>query len=295
LKTNRTLSTFVGKSVGGKFTTMAGAIAVATTMATTPSKAALTGFGPDNLLRTGSQQGPLGNGTQVGSEWTITATKCCSGNSVQIDAGTSTLTLGGGGGYNAGSAFANTVQSVSGFSSSFTFNQAASNGNNTQFAFVLQNDPRTTTAVDILRNGYAGDGAPIASALEVVFRSDGSVGFLNNTAASPQSATNAVTIATGLTFTAAPVTANLSYSGTTLTLGLTQGANSYNTTHIVNIPTLIGASTGYVGFDANRMDQGVTITNFSYSPVPEPSTFAGIMAGGVALLGLSRFRKNAAV
>ena len=37
------------------------------------------------------------------------------------------------------------------------------------------------------------------------------------------------------------------------------------------------------------------IDNVSVNAVPEPGTVASIMAGGVALLGLSRFRKNAAV
>ncbi len=289
------LTTFTGTKTGLKMTTFVGAVTLTAALSLTPVKADLTGFGPDNLL----VKGDSGGNPAVGSTWTVDPTKCCSGNSVQINAGAATLTLGGGGGYNAGSAYANTTQSdASGWTSSFTFAEN-SGGNNTTWAFVLQNDPRATLAKDKLKNDYTGNGSPIAPALEVVFKNAGSnalnVGFINNTTTSPLSGYQATTSSTGITdFTAAPITANLSYLGTTLTLNLTQGATTYTATDSVDLASLLGSPSAYVGFDANRMDQGVTISNFSYdiAAAPEPGEVAYMAAGLLTLASALHLRRK---
>ncbi len=149
---------------------------------------------------------------------------------------------------------------------------------------------------------FSGDvpanGSPITPSAEVVFANGGSdlnVGFLNNTGTGTP-AYNATTFDTSLTFTGGAITADLSYSGTTLTLNLIQGSNTYTTSETVDIPTLVGTSS-YVGFDANRMDQGVTINNFSFTAasVPEPSTMASAALGLMVLLSIMRLRRQSMI
>jgi hypothetical protein len=290
--------------MGRKFTTVVAAIAVACTLSLSSAKADLTGFGSDNIsLNSYPGANPGGVTTLTGTtspSWTINSINCCSGNAVSIDASTSTLTLGGGGVYNGGSAFSNTLQSTaSDWTASFTFDQATGvTPAQLTWAFVLQNDPRGSLALDSMFSGYQGNGSPITPSSEVVFANGGSdlnVGFLNNTGTGTP-AYNATTFDTSLTFTGGAITADLSYSGTTLTVNLIQGSNTYTTSETVAIPTLVGTSS-YVGFDANRMDQGVTITNFSYTTasVPEPSTLGSIAFGALALIAVMHLRRRSRV
>jgi hypothetical protein len=303
LKTKSKLE--IGKKTGRKFTTVVAATALACTLSFSSAKADITGFGSDNIsLNSYPGANPGGGTTLTGTtspSWTINSINCCSGNAVSIDASTSTLTLGGGDNYNGGSAFANTQQSTAdGWTASFTFDQAIGvSPNQLTWAFVVQNDPRGAQALDYLFSGdVPANGSPITPSAEVVFANGGSdlnVGFLNNTGTGTP-AYNATTFDTSLTFTGGAITADLSYSGTTLTLNLIQGSNTYTTSETVDIPTLVGTSS-YVGFDANRMDQGVTINNFSFTAasVPEPSTMASAALGLMVLLSIMRLRRQSMI
>jgi hypothetical protein len=298
MNNSKKFSTHFGPQKGRKLTTMVGVAALGAVLSTTTASAQLSGFGNEDLVV------QKNSSSVVGTNWTVNGNGCCGGgNAVEIDGDTNsdTLILGGGGGYPAGSAFANAKQAIGGFTASFTFSEPDTTNART-FAFVLQNDPRGTAARDKTNGGYAGGGAPLTLAYEIVFKNLGGaavdgvnpdpleVGFLQNSSTDPKSGYDATTSSTGLNLVDGAITANLSYDGQTLTLQLVQGTRNFLTTDTVDTKTLLGASNGYVGFVANQLDNGASVTNFSYTPVPEPCTATVVLLGLGGLAGLMRIR-----
>lgn len=89
-----------------------------------------------------------------------------------------------------------------------------------------------------------------------------------------------------------PVNVAMSYFGTSLTTTLTQGANTWTDTRAVNLATVLGASTAYVGFAASsEAPYQVAISNFAFTPVPEPATGA-LALGSLGTLLLLRRRNR---
>jgi hypothetical protein len=194
----------------------------------------------------------------------------------QLSSSSILLTDTGNGGFEASAAWFAAPVPVSTFTSTFTIN-TSSIGTGYAYgpAFILQNYPQTSTGTNYnwgLGNGPYGvvtvSGGPyvlgspssgteavafgyvyMPSSIAVVFDVAGnSVGLYQNGAFPSGSQTS---ITGGVTFhTATAVVATLTYNGASLTLGLVQGANSFNTTlsPSINIPSILGASTGYAGF-----------------------------------------------
>ena len=261
------------------------AFAAAALLSSSHLQAAITGFGSD--VASPSANGSASNGT-----FTVNAGGCCQPNYASITDGVLGLASYS---YTYGSGFANAVQGVGTFTSSFTFQeQPLDSGTQAGFAFVLQNDPRGVNTVDVDNGGYPSPLTPMENSFQIVFLPDSdSVGFLTNgtTGAVPTYDVSSPA-ATGLNFLD-PVAATAVYDGTTLSLTLVgtpaaiTDSATYTTTDTVNIANAVGKSTAYVGFSTDQDDAGtapdpaVTFSNFAYAGVPEP----GVL--GLGLLGLA--------
>lgn len=96
-------------------------------------------------------------------------------------------------------------------------------------------------------------------------------------------------------FSGDPINATISYDGHTLTETLTDSVTSASTTNsfITNLPSILGASTAYVGFTADTVgnDGAQDFSNFQFTSgvVPEPSSIL-LLAGGA--LGLIAFLRH---
>ena len=212
------------------------------------------------------------------------------------------------GGFQASSLFFNTPQDITHFTVNFTY-QAGGDRAGDGFTFVLQNDPRGSSALGT-GGGYLGYGG---------------TGLITNSAAiefnlySPygqgtRQGTNGITGVFGnnggyqstapLDFSSGDaINVQLTYDGTTLSESLSDPTanTTYSTAYTVNLADTVGASTAFVGFtggDANARSIQ-TISNFQYNPpsVPEASTVAsfGLLSlGGVALAGGRRKKAKSA-
>lgn len=203
---------------------------------------------------------------------------------VSVSGSTATLTTTSV--HEAHSLFFNTPQSDGPFRASFTY-QDVGGGGSDGAAFVLQDDPRGLSAGGGMGAalGYGANGStPISPSAAVEFRIyvyDTS-GFDTNGTIGGQP-TGTVNLESG-----DPILVNLTYTGTTLTETLTDqsSANTFTaSSQNVNLAGILGAPTAYVGFTGATGD-GVstqTVSNFVFTPAPEPSQFAAL---GIGLLGL---------
>ena len=107
----------------------------------------------------------------------------------------------------------------------------------------------------------------------------------NQTALSPFATTGAVNI-----FNAGAVSVALAYNGTTLSQTLTQGANVFTTSYAVDIPTLVGGNTAYIGFTGatGGLNMNANVSSFQFNgaavAVPEGNA-AGMLLLGLPILG----------
>jgi MYXO-CTERM domain-containing protein len=85
------------------------------------------------------------------------------------------------------------------------------------------------------------------------------------------------------------ITFNLAYDGTALTGTASDGTNSFNINKTVNLATVLGGPTAYVGFTG--ASAGSTISAFSFTPVPEPASGA-LALGSLGTLLLLRRRSR---
>jgi hypothetical protein len=197
----------------------------------------------------------------------------------------------------ANTVFFNIPQSVTGFTVSFTYQ--ATNPSGICFcdgaAFILQ-----TSAGGIHAIGGGGGGlgySGIAPSAAIEFSPDNGSGF-NPGAPGTGFYTNGATAQSGgpplFTFinigSTDVIEADLSYSGTTLSEMLTDLTTSATFSHTftgINLASILGSSTAFVGFSGGTGAGASTqvLTNFSYttSAVPEPSTWAMLLLGFAGL------------
>jgi hypothetical protein len=168
-------------------------------------------------------------------------------NGSTVTSGVLQLTDGGSG--EARSAWYQKKVPVSSFTTDFTFQ--ITKGVADGFTFTIQNDPKSIWAL-----GYSGSGfgyQSIQKSVALVFNIYGtganSIGIYTNGSASATSSTSLS--ASGIKLTSGNLLrAHLVYSGTTLTATLTDTVTGSCITaqYTVNIPTIVGSSTAYVGF-----------------------------------------------
>jgi len=194
----------------------------------------------------------------------------------------------------ASSGFANTLQSVTNFSVSFTYTELQGSTGTSQadgITFVLQNDSRGVTALGGTGGslGYgAGGGGLIGSSVAIELNAYS--GQIIGTSLGVNGSVNANFLpTTPLDFTAHnPVGVTLSYDGSTLTEKLTDATagTSYTRFWTVNIPAMVGSNTARIGFTGGTggFNAVQTVSNFSFQPgtgtSPTPAIFKPIAVTG---------------
>lgn len=147
--------------------------------------------------------------------------------------------------YKATSAYYDTPVSISAFSTSFRFqiggNQAADG-----LTFVIQNDGPTATGSSGSNLGYTGISPSVAVKFD--YWGGDTVGLFTNgaTPSTPETST-------GLNFNGGNVfLVEIDYDGVDLSLTITDETTSgtYSTSYTVDIPTIVGSDSAYVGFTA---------------------------------------------
>jgi hypothetical protein len=237
-----------------------------------------------------------------GADWTL------NGSAVVSD---EVLTLTDNNPAEAGSAFYNTqVPVTAAFTTTFTYTAGGSKQAD-GVAFVLQNDSRGVNAVGgnggALGYGYAAastiHGVPITSSAAVEFN------IYSAYTMGTRYATDGATSEGGGYTSTLPVDlasgdlilVNLNYDGSqylTETLTDLTTNNKWNTTYTVgSLVATTGGTSAYVGFTAGTGSavSTQTIENFTFSSsaVPEPSSFALLATGAVALVGYGWRKRRA--
>lgn len=209
------------------------------------------------------------------------------------------LTITDGNGYEAHSVFYNAPQTIGLFEATFVF-EASGSRSGDGMAFVIQNDPRGANA----RGGYGsglgygnsdGDpGNPIVS----------SVAFEINLYNGHTRGTNVVTNGAWGNYQPTGIAAfqsghqfqvKLSYDGTLLSTSLLDLTTSqvFQASYSVNLPSVLGGSTGYVGFTGSTGAATAiqSISNFTFTIVPEPPSVVLLCLGIMGLVVSARRRR----
>jgi Legume lectin domain/Chitobiase/beta-hexosaminidase C-terminal domain len=186
-----------------------------------------------------------------------------------------TLTSGTG---QAGSAFYKTPVSVQAFTNNFSFQltNPAADG----FTFTIQSAGPTALGAAGANLGY---GTPMGASIAVKFDLYNDAGEgVNSTG---EYSAGAKPTVPSLDMTSSGVNLHsgdlmnvqMNYDGTTLTMTITDAITgaSFSTSWALNIPSLVGGSTAYVGFTASTGGLSATqeITNWSYAIPPTPIQF----------------------
>jgi hypothetical protein len=248
---------------------------------------AITGFGDgSNYSLTGYTQ--ANDGTIIDN------------NPPTISSGTLTITTSSPG--EARAAYYNTAQPIGSFVAQFTFQNSDSVfGAGDGFAFVLQNDPRGLTAIGgggaglgygLQNDNQPPSGPPLAAvtnsaAVEFYLRNGlGATEYDTNGGADFGSATSAspVDLVDG-----DPILVTLTYNGSQLTETLTDElvpADTYTNTFAADLPAAVGGATALVGFTGGTGGgySTQTISNFTFAPVPEPTSLGLLSACALGLL-----------
>jgi hypothetical protein len=181
------------------------------------------------------------------------------------------LTLTDGGGFESNSAFFTTPVNIQQFTTTFNFQltKASADG----FTFAIQGGGPTAAGASGAGLGYSG----IPSSLAVKFdlynnagEGPDSTGLYLNGASPTVPSINLS--GTGINLHSGDVfNALITYNGTTMTVLITDtGTNaSASQSYTVNIPSIVGGSTAYVGFTGGSggLSAVQNILNWSYSPV----------------------------
>jgi hypothetical protein len=259
--------------------------------------------GTSQAQLTGFEALTLSGETTVGSTWTIGG----NGYGGPYVGTTSTVLTFGAGNYIGASAFANTTQTVgSAWTASFTLDTTAGQTNGA-VGFVLQNDTDGAAAIPGINPGnYVGTQANITPGYGIYFKTRkedgggadgnfvafGSGTLLPGREVTPTIDVNTTPVPMSFDFTS-PLSVSLSYDGTNLTTSLVQGLNTWSDTRAVNLSTVLGASTSYVGFAASgESNYQVAVSDFAFAPVPEPTAFA-LLVGSLTGLMVARRRRKA--
>jgi hypothetical protein len=180
----------------------------------------------------------------------LTASNLSLNNGPTVTGGVLQLTDGGTG--EMRSAWATTAVPISGFTTDFTFQilNAVADG----FTFTIQNDPKGIWALGSGGSGLGYQNIQNSVALKFDIYNDAgegtdSIGIYTDGTAPTMPATDLSS--SGVTLLSGDlIHAHLVYSGTTLTVTLTDtktGASVVNQ-FTVNIPSIVGGTTAYVGF-----------------------------------------------
>ncbi len=208
-----------------------------------------------------------------------------------------TLTLTSNGGSQAGSAFFNTPQTISAFTSQFIYTPSGDRSGD-GVAFVLQNDPTGASALGA-GGGFLGyTGITPSAAVELNIYSPNGIGtnYKTNGGVFGYNSTSPVNIAGG-----DPIQVTLNYDGATLTETLldTTTLATFTTTYTTNIAGVVGASTAFVGFTggtgaalATQTISGFTFRSTPASPVPEPGSVALLVGMAATGAGFVARRKR---
>ena len=136
---------------------------------------------------------------------------------------------------------------VGGFQASFTYWDYSVGGAD-GMAFVVQNDPRGDTALGAGGGGFGYNGITNSVAVEFNIYSANGVGFAvqaNGVTGPPYTDTSPVNLASG-----DPIDVSLTYVNGVLSLTLSDATaqTSFTTDLTLDIPSLVGGNTAYVGF-----------------------------------------------
>ena len=218
----------LGNSYSGGTTVFAGTLisATSTSLGTGPATTA------GGILDLGTQ--PVGFNGSGG--WVLNGGATIANNDL-------TITTNAGG--EARSAFFNQVVPISSFNVSYTYLDTTGGGADGS-AFVLQNVGLTAVGTGGGQLGFGGIGSP-AFAVAFNVYSPNTVGYEfitgSNGLTDPFSSTGSVNLAS-----TTPVNVNLVYNGTTLSMTLSQGTNAFTASAMLNLVSILGGSTAYVGF-----------------------------------------------
>jgi hypothetical protein len=222
------------------------------------------------------------------------------------------LQLTDGGKNEARSAYFNTALNVQGFTTDFDFQ--LSNAQADGFTFVIQNQGLNAVGSSGGGLGYGppttGPGPSIGKSVALKFdihsnsgEGNDSTGIYVNGALPTVPATNLTS--TGVVLASGHVIhAHIVYNGTTLTLVLTDSTSSATatTSYAVNIPSVVGSNTAYVGFTGGTGGTSAVqdILDWSFVPVvpytaaPAFSLAAG-MYPGAQTVGISSATPGASI
>ncbi len=181
------------------------------------------------------------------------------------------LTLSDGGGMEARSAFFSTPVNIQQFTTSFNFQQT--NATADGFTFTIQGAGSTALGAHGGSLGYGGIPTSVAVKFDL-YNNAGegpdSTGLYLNGATPTVPAINLST--TGINLHSGDIfNALITYNGTTLTVVITDTVTNASAAqnYTVNIPSIVGGPTAYVGFTAGTGGSSAVqnILNWSYSPV----------------------------
>ncbi len=206
------------------------------------------------------------------------------------------LVLTNGGASQAGSVFTSNRVDISGFTSQFTFQTTgtyayANTGEG--FTFTIQGNGPTALGGtgSALGYGASGGNGGINNSVAIKFdlnnnsgEGNDSTGLYTN-AASPTNVGSINLTSTGINFHSGDIfRVNLTYVGTTLTVVINDLTTNTSSTqnYTVNIPGVIGGSTGYVGFTgATGSQESIqNILSWAYAPTAATSPNAPSGLGG---------------
>ena len=146
--------------------------------------------------------------------------------------------------------FSSTPQNITSFSTTFTFQETSASADG--FSFIIQNNAATAKGAGGGGLGYAG----LANSVAVKFDLWNNGGEGNDSTGLFTGGAYPYTPAVNLTGTGITLSSNdimsvtLSYNGTTLTETITDTVTNATVTenYTINIPTVIGSNTAYIGF-----------------------------------------------
>lgn len=192
----------------------------------------------------------------------------------------------------AASAFYNTRVNIEQFTASFTFTSSNSIWPGDGFTFTLQNDSRGTSALgrDGGELGYGGI-TPSAGFGVNLYPGYPLGTFLLNNGYVPiasYSDFSSAYFSSGITYSVTLTYANRQLQATITGPDL---SSPYQTGYFVDLPYLVGDTMAYVGFTGGTgaAYTNITISDFAFAPVPEPSL--GTLLAGLGLLGYARWRR----